>query len=142
MQYTDKLTFGLDEIKCQNVLLVHVCRPDVWSSISHKTNSLSGVSTNILTLLFFSLTQNFIFSKQVPCSTLNFLFTNRLRVFYTCIKAALKTACYSSRKQNPSNRKSSSYPGGGKWARMQHTAHDGKGTHISLPRMPQHHLIS
>ena len=49
---------------------------------------------------------------------------------------------YSSGKGKPSNWKSSSSPGGEKCALMQQTAHDGKGTLISLPRTPQHHLTS
>ena len=49
---------------------------------------------------------------------------------------------YSSAKWNPSNTKSSSSPGGGKWARMQQTTHDGNGTLISFPRIPQHHRTS
>lgn len=49
---------------------------------------------------------------------------------------------HSSKKWNPSNSKSSSLPGGGKCARMQHTAQDGRTTRISLPSTPQHHRTS
>jgi hypothetical protein len=40
---------------------------------------------------------------------------------------------YSSAKRNPTNSKSSSSPGGGKWARMQLTAQDGRTTRMSFP---------
>ena len=46
---------------------------------------------------------------------------------------------YSSAKRNPTNSKSSSLPVGGKWARMQLTAQDGRTTRISFPTTPQHH---
>ena len=54
--------------------------------------------------------------------------------------ALTPTMIYSSAKWNPSKLKSSSRPGGGKCARMQQTEHEGRGTRISLPRNPQHHL--
>ena len=43
---------------------------------------------------------------------------------------------YSSGKWKPSNWKSSSSPGGGKCALMQHTAHDGKGIHLFAKNTP------
>ena len=49
---------------------------------------------------------------------------------------------YSSANLNPSKTKSSSKPGGGKCALIQLTAHNGKGTLISLPRISQHHLTN
>lgn len=49
---------------------------------------------------------------------------------------------YSSGNLNPSKTKSSSMPGGGKCARIQQTAHDGRTTRTSLPKIPQHHLAN
>ena len=49
---------------------------------------------------------------------------------------------YSPAKRNPTNSKSSSLPGGGKWARMQLTAQDGRTTGISFPTTSQHHRTS